>query len=345
MKKKIKKSLTPEQKKILSKYFILTLIGVVFIVLSAIFANEIYGENSIFAQPVTQNQFINTLYSKIPIVIRSIIIIIIVLVLSKLLRKLIHKTISSGNRKLTAAKLIDSFLKYFVAVLIILILLSTWGVDTGTLVASAGILSLIIGLGAQSLVSDIIAGLFIVFEEEYAIGDIVIIDGWRGTVQEIGIRTTKIVDAGGNTKIINNSNITEVINMTGDLSLAVCDVSIEYGESLERVEKVIKENLNQIKKNIPSVKEGPFYKGVSQLADSGVILKIVAKCSEEDKFQTQRDLNREIKLIFDKNNINIPFPQVVVNSPSKSSKVKNADKSSASKKENISKTKPPKKNK
>jgi len=188
-------------------------------------------------------------------------------------------------------------------------------VNTTALVASVGIMALIIGLGAQSLIADVIAGLFIVFEGEYKVGDIIVIDGWRGTVLEIGIRSTRIVDAGGNVKIINNHAISAVINQTKQLSVAKAYIGIEYGESLQRVELVIKNNLANIKKNIPQIVEGPFYKGVDALGESSVDLLFMANCKEEDIYIVQRAMNRELKLLFDQNNINIPFPQVVVNDP------------------------------
>ena len=103
--------------------------------------------------------------------------------------------------------------------------------------------------------------------------------------------------------------------MSNDLSVAVCDVAIEYGESIERVESIIENSLPAIRERIPAIQEGPYYKGVAQLADSGVVMKLIAKTKEEDRYQTERDLNREIKIVFDKNNINIPFPQVVLNQP------------------------------
>ena len=137
----------------------------------------------------------------------------------------------------------------------------------------------------------------------------------RGTVQEIGIRTTKIVDAGGNINIVNNSEITTVINQTQEISQASVTVGIEYGESLPRVEIVIRDNLDMIKEHIPAIIDGPFYKGVTALNSSSVDLLFVAKCREEDIFQVQRDMNRELKLLFDANNIGIPFPQIVVNEP------------------------------
>lgn len=211
--------------------------------------------------------------------------------------------------------IVCSLIKYAAVIVLIFLVLKTLGVDTTAILAGIGILGLIVGLGAQPLIADIIAGLFIVFENVFDVGDIIVVDGFRGTVKEIGIRTTKIEDAGGNVKIVNNSDLKTVINMTEQLSLAVCDLSIEYGESLERVESILKNNLEKIKENIPEIKEGPFYKGVAELADSAVVIRFVAKCEEGAKYQVERDLNRQFKLLFDKNNINIPFPQVVLNRP------------------------------
>ena len=105
--------------------------------------------------------------------------------------------------------------------------------------------------------------------------------------------------------------------MTNQLSLAICDLNIEYGESLERVEAILKDNLDAIREAIPDIKEGPFYKGVAELGDSAVVIRFVANCEEGAKYQVERDMNRQFKLLFDKNNINIPFPQIVVNQPTK----------------------------
>ena len=208
-----------------------------------------------------------------------------------------------------------SFIKYLAAIIIVFMILSAWGVNTTALLAGIGILSLIVGLGAQPLIEDIIAGLFIVFEKTFDVGDIIVVDGFRGTVKEIGIRTTKIEDAGGDIKVMNNSDLRTIVNMTNELSLAICDVDIEYSESLERVEAVLRDNADKIRRNVPSIKNGPHYKGVQELGSSGVKLRIVAECHESELFQTERDLNRQIKLVFDKNNINIPFTQVVPHQP------------------------------
>lgn len=246
----------------------------------------------------------------------SVMIICVVSVVAMALRKilaLLSKTF--GARGETVCRLLSSFVKYISVIAMMYYCFALFGVDTATLLASAGILSLVIGLGAKELISDILAGLFIIFEGEFRVGDIVMVGDWRGTVIEIGIRTTKIKDASNNIKIISNSAVSGVINMTRQSSFASCDVGIEYGESLEKVENILEKELPNIKRRVPAIQDGPFYKGVVELADNSVNIRIVAQCQEADRIQVGRDLNREMKILFDKYDINIPFPQVVLNQP------------------------------
>ncbi len=244
--------------------------------------------------------------------LRSLSYIVCILSVSYVLRRVMQWTLHWLRRGLSVVSLLCSFVKYIAAIVMVFFILSAFGVDTGTLIAGLGILSLVVGLAIQPLLQDVIAGLFVVFEKTYDVGDVVVVDGFRGTVVEIGIRTTKLQDAGGDIKVINNSDIRTLVNMTSELSLAICEVDIEYGESLERVEKVIEESLPVIREKIPSIVDGPYYKGVVELGVNGVTLRLVAQCSEGDKFQAQRDMNRQIKLIFDANGIGIPFAQMVV---------------------------------
>jgi small conductance mechanosensitive channel len=222
--------------------------------------------------------------------------------------------------------LLGSFIKYLSVIIFIFATLKVFNVDTATLLAGIGILSLIVGLGAQPLIEDIISGLFIVFENVFDVGDIIIVDGFRGTVCDIGIRTTRFEDTSGNFKIMNNSDLRTVINLTDHLTLVPCVVQIEYGESIERVEAVVKDHIEEIGKAIPDIVEGPFYKGVSELGASGVSLKFVARCEEANRFQVERDMNRQFKLLFDAHDINIPFTQVVIHQPTVFTEVNDADK-------------------
>ena len=280
-----------------------------------IYSGKIYGEESVFNNAPTTNTFVNWLYQHVPALLKTIQIVTIGGLLSLLVRFLLTKSFARTNRGKTIVKLLNSFIKYLIAIIEIMMILNAWGVDTTTLLASAGILSLIIGLGAQSLISDIIAGVFIVFEGEYQVGDIVIIDGWRGTVDEIGIRTTKIIDWQGNIKIINNSAIASIINQSKELSVTTCVVAIDYRESIPRVELIIKNNLDKIRSAIPEIVDGPYYKGVDSLGESSVNLLFIATVKETDYYVVQRALNREVKMLFDANNVSIPFPQVTINQP------------------------------
>ncbi len=262
---------------------------------------ELYQSADIFTTPTEFDPWL-----------RSLSYVVCILSTSYVVRNALSLSFKWLKRGLSLVSLLCSFIKYIAAIVIIFFILAAFGVDTTALLAGLGLLSLVVGLAIQPLLQDIIAGLFVVFEKTYDVGDVVVIDTFRGTVIEIGIRTTKLQDAGGDIKVINNSDIRTLVNMTSELSLAVCDVDVEYGESLERVEKVIEESLPVIRAKLPSIVDGPYYKGVAALGASGVTLRFVAQCAEGDKFQTQRDLNRQIKLIFDANEINIPFTQVVV---------------------------------
>ena len=130
---------------------------------------------------------------------------------------------------------------------------------------------------------------------------------------EIGIRTTKLLDAAGNIKIINHSNITNVVNLSRELSVAIVDVDLPYDVPIEFVENLLEKNFDNIREKISGIVDGPFYKGVTMFKDSNVTIKIVAKCLEDDRFQVQRDLMREYRSLLTNEGIDIAYPQVVIN--------------------------------
>ena len=218
----------------------------------------------------------------------------------------------TGPKAETVLRLVRNLAKYVAVVTVLYLCLSYLGIDSATLVASAGLLTLVIGLGAQSLISDILSGLFIIFEGEFQVGDIVTIDGFRGTVQEIGIRTTKILSGGGDLKIIRNTNVNNIINMTRKNSRCICDLLIEYGVDLQKTIDIFESELPGIKERVPQLIEQPKFAGVAELGESGILLRFIGPCAEKDRFGATYGLNRELKLICERHNINIPFPQVVI---------------------------------
>ena len=250
--------------------------------------------------------------SHLPTLMQSIIYVVVIYAVCKLIRMIFHRTMAKSNRTKTVLTLLDGLVKYACAIAIIIFILQALGVNSTAIFASVGILTLVIGLGCQSLIADVVAGMFIVFENEYNVGEIITIGDFRGTVTEIGIRTTKILDLAGNIKIINNSDISNVINMSRELSLAVVDCEFPYDVPIEVIEGLLKENFDKFRDKIPAIVEGPFYKGVSGYGDSNVAVKIVAKCLEEDRYQVQRDLLREYRMVFTEAGIDLSFNQVVV---------------------------------
>ena len=188
-----------------------------------------------------------------------------------------------------------------------------WGVDVIGIIAGVGILTLIVGLGCQALIQDVISGLFIVFDDYFAVGDTVIIDGFRGTIIDIGLKTTKLQDFGGNIKSITNSSILTVVNMSRLRSVATVTLSVSYNEDIERVEALIIKETEELKKKVPNIVDGPWYKGIDNITASSVDFLVMCFVMEENRFQVTRDLKREFYLCFKKNNVQIPYPQVTVN--------------------------------
>ena len=215
----------------------------------------------------------------------------------------------------TMVTVISSLIKYISVLVAFCWILSIIGVNVSTIFASVGIFALILGFGAESLVADLVTGVFILFENQYNVGDIVEIDGFRGKVKEIGIRTLSLEDTGGNIKIINNSELKNIVNRSNQRSVAVCDVSVSYNTDIEELEEKLVNMLQKIKAKHTDIFIGRVeFVGVEALADSGVVLRIIADVSEENIFKGRRLLNKEIKIMFDKDGIIIPYPQVDVHS-------------------------------
>ncbi len=226
----------------------------------------------------------------------------------------IFSLIKLKNRHAETLKgMVMNLIRYAIVIFAVIYGLNLLGADILTVIASLGILALIIGFGAQSLIEDIFAGLFILFEGRFYVGDIISVDGFRGVVKNIGIVSTQIVDTGGNNRIINNSDIRVLTNLSEVSSLAVSIVSIAYSADLPAAEKVIGDLLQELPARYPQYfPNPPQYMGVENLSSSSVDLKVVADVDEANIYMARRMLNRELKLALDAGGIEIPFPQVVV---------------------------------
>ena len=225
----------------------------------------------------------------------------------------LEKMTAGKRRSKTVASLVGSVVKVLATIITVVWVLDVAGVNMAGIFASLGIASLIIGFSAQSLIEDTITGIFIILEGQYNIGDVIVVDDFRGTVVNINMRTTTIMDLSNNLKIINNSNIRNIQNRSRKMSVVACDVGTSYAADIRDLEKVILPALQGMyDRNVDVFAGVPVYAGVQELADSSVVVRIAVDVKEENYFAARRRLNREIKILFDENNIEIPFNQLDV---------------------------------
>ena len=276
------------------------------------------------SQKAAVQQFVDVNFSQLPATVASFNLnlgmVLSTLLMAGLLYlvyqvvRLVEEVIpSKTGRQETLRRMFMNALRYAMVIVGIIWGLMIFGVDTGAIFASVGIVTLVVSLSAESLFADMFTGIFILVEDQYHVGDIISIDGFRGRVVSLGIRTTRIEDDGGNVKIINNADIRNVMNLSNKVSFSICDISMSYGESIERAEAVIAEAMPKIQAKYPDIFEhGLQYAGVQSLSASSVDLRVLARVSEANIYKGRRLLNREMKLAFDEAGIEIPFPQLVV---------------------------------
>jgi small conductance mechanosensitive channel len=200
----------------------------------------------------------------------------------------------------------------FVAVILII---KEFGVDFGPILAAAGIAGLAIGFGAQSLVKDVISGLFILLEDQIRVGDVIQISGKGGVVEQISLRTTKLRDLAGNVHYVPNGQIDVVTNMTKEYSRYVFDIGVAYREDVDEVIDVIKEVDEELRKD-PAFKndilEPLEVLGLDQFADSAIIIKARTTTKPVKQWGVAREFNRRLKKKFDEKDIEIPFPHITL---------------------------------
>lgn len=209
------------------------------------------------------------------------------------------KTLSSLSKN------IIRYVIYFVAAASIL---KIFNIEMSSIIAVAGIGSLAIGFGAQNLVKDIITGFFIIFEDQFGVGDYITINNFSGTVEEIGLRISKIRDFSGDLHIIPNGEIKTVTNHTRGGMRALVNVGIPYEEDVDKITDVLKQICEDIKKSRNDVIDGPTILGITDFQDSQVLITIVAKTEPMKQWEVERDIRYRIKKVFDREKITFPYP-------------------------------------
>lgn len=219
--------------------------------------------------------------------------------------------VAIDKRKMTIVSLIKNVVKYTIAIIIIIAILSLYGVDTTSIIASIGIVGVVLGLACQDIAKDFLSGVFLIFDNAYAVGDYVEINGFTGEVISLGLKTTKIKAYTGEVKIISNSAFTEVTNYNLKQSKLVIDIPLSYDCDIEKVEKVLNDLVPEIKA-IPDVRKEVELLGIERFESSSIIYRIAIDCSPMSQYGVNRAVLKLIKLTFDKNKITIPYEQLDV---------------------------------
>lgn len=250
----------------------------------------------------------------------SIIIIAVAALIEKVIKLIIKKTFNSDkkhhkldSRKIsTIRSLLCNIVKYGVWIVAILSILGVFGVNTAAIITGLGVVSFVIGLAFQDILKDVLVGVSILFENQFAVGDLVKIGDFEGTVISLGLKTTRLQAYTGEIKIISNRNITEVINYSMDKTLAVVDLAVSYESKIDKVEKILMVTAATIREKIPSLVGDIELLGVQELSDSAVVFRMVGKCKPAKHYEVQRQMKKEFKNALDKNGIKIPYPQLEV---------------------------------
>jgi len=241
-----------------------------------------------------------------------IIVILVIIAIMKMITSRVAKKASKNKRALTIAKLVQSIIRYMVIIIGVIAIIGVWGFDITTLLAGAGIISLIIGLGAQTLVKDLLGGISIVLDNSYEVDDIIEINGFKGKVVEIGLRSTQIMNWKGELKIITNGEIKELINYSRYFSTAVVTINIDYRNDIDKVVSLLEEKLPAIKDLYQEIIEGPNVMGVSNTDTNGYEITVIAKTIPEQHYGVERSIRKFILDLLKKNNFIICHDKVEI---------------------------------
>ena len=262
---------------------------------------------------------------------QTALIVLVAVVVWFLARWLIHRWSERLQRRLTATgelgdraraqrlntvgRTLTGIVIIVAASVAIVTVLGVWGVPLGPLIASMSVVGIAIGFGAQDLVKDVIAGMFVLVEDQYALGDVVQLAGVSGTVEEIRLRTTVLRDLDGSIHHVPNGEVRVATNLTYEYSRVVVDLSVAYEESVDRALEVIGEVAAELAADpewAPAVVDDPQVLGVDALDDSGVVIRVLFTTDPDMRWNVKREFLRRAKNGLDDAGIEIPYPHVTI---------------------------------
>ena len=241
-------------------------------------------------------------------------VIIVGILLLKLVKYIIGKVVHSRakassevvKRTETSRTIITSVVSYIWYFIIIGVVLGIFGLDITSILAAAGVVGIAVAFGAQTLVKDILSGLFIWGERSLAVGDVVTVNDLSGTVESISVRTTTIRNFNGNVFIIPNGDIRTVINMSRGFKRAVVNVPCPYEENQERLVAMVKEEMEIAAQEIEGITSVPDVMSIVSFDSNAVILQIAVPCPVGQHWRVERDIRSRVKARFDREGILMP---------------------------------------
>lgn len=260
--------------------------------------------------------------------IRIVLIAVAAILLDKILTRLIIRTVrasvkgdentspeSEKKREDTLIRIFNGAVNILIIIIAIMMIIQEAGIEVGPLLAGAGIVGLAVGFGGQYLIRDIITGLFLMLENQYRIGDVVNIEGLSGAVQDISLRKTTLRDLNGTVHHIPHGSITKISNLSKDFARVNLDMGVAYSTNLEHLIEVINRTGNELAADpafMDAIITAPQFLRVNEFADSAIIVKILGDTKPLRQWEVTGELRKRLKIAFDREGIEIPFPQRIV---------------------------------
>ncbi len=239
--------------------------------------------------------------------IAAIICCLVILITAKLFKDLLVRAMFSmlNAKGKTIVGLVSSLIQYIAIITTIFFCLAYLGFDTSVLLTSASILTLAISLGSKDLVADILSGIFIIFEGDFQVGDVIEVNGFRGKVLDIGVRSTKLKNSSNNIKIIDNQNVKNILNLSKQSTWLFLDLTISITQPLEEIEAMLDRELPKIGEQIPEIISGPYYFGISEIGYHRLKISFGATCHQNDAKSIKPTLNHALWELFSRNGIQL----------------------------------------
>ncbi len=289
--------MTPEQK--VGQLLKITITAILILVLIILLDKDEFKSRSVihFILQGSWKRGLNEL--SIIAIIFCLISLFALILIKDLLVRILSSMLNAKGR--TVVGLISSLIQYISIITSIFFCLSYLGFDTSVLVTSASILTLAISLGSKDLVADILSGIFIIFEGDFHIGDIIEVNGFKGKVIDIGVRSTKLKDSNNNIKIIDNQSVKNILNMSKESSMVFINLTLSTNQPLDEIEKMLDRELPKIGEKTPEIIRGPFYIGISEIGYHWIKICISAVCQQSDVNSIKSNLNHQLHDIFEDN--------------------------------------------